>query len=176
MVILILLILSSVLSVILIHFIPFGLEIRQKKLISVAAPVIGSLGIAFSFIATPWQSMLVIILLAASAGYGMITRVTETGIEEGRPRVAETGDLSKLDVDNHLQKTVNQGENIDLNEIPVSNTLNSKQEEIHIAEDISFLEVRNNQTFELSDLEVIPVLNFEGSKDEEIIAYDSKTS
>lgn len=175
MVILILLILSSVLSVILIHFIPFGLEIRQKKLISVAVPVIGSLGIAFSFIATPWQSMLVIILLAASAGYGMITRATDIpGIEEGSTRVMDEGDLSKLDVNNHLQKTGEQADNIDLNEIPISNTLNSK--EIHIAEDISFLEVRNNTKFELNDLEVIPVLNFEVPKDEEIIAYDSKTS
>ncbi|UYZ20937.1 hypothetical protein [Mesobacillus jeotgali] len=175
MVILIFLILSSVLSVILIHFIPFGLEIRQKKLISVAVPVIGSLGIAFSFIATPWQSMLVIILLAASAGYGIITRATGIPrIEERTPRVMDSVDLSKSEVDNHLQETGDQAENIDLNEIPVSNTLNSK--EIHIAEDISFLEVRNNTKFELTDIEVIPVLNFEGPKDEEIIAYDSKTS
>jgi len=175
MVILILLILSSVLSVILIHFIPFGLENRQKKLISIAAPVIGSLGMAFSFIATPWQSMLVITLLAASVGYGMITRWTEIpDIEEGRPGAMGSGDLSKSEVDNHLQETGDHAENFDLNEIPVSNTLNSK--EIHIAEDISFLEVRNNTKFELNDLEVIPVLNFEGPKDEEIIAYDSKTS
>ena len=168
MISLILLFLSAVLSVVLIIFIPFDLENRQKKLISVAAPVIGSLGLAFSFIASLWQSVLVMVLLAASVGYAMISRATENFETE------RTGYVSEMDVHPCLPTSVDQDENNNpsLNKISFSNVVSSKEEEIRIVEDISFLEARNNREFE-----VIPVLNFEAPKEEvDDAAYETQPS
>lgn len=170
MIFLILLILSAVLSVLLINYIPFGLEKRQKKLISLAAPIISCIGLAFNVIAAPWQSGLVMILLAGSVSYVLITRATEIPGIVDNP--VDAGYLPS-DGKDHLQKPNDQVEDRDLNEIQISRT---NQEETQLAEDISFLEVRNNEEFEWSQLEVIPVLNFEGSKDQEKVAYDSQPS
>lgn len=180
MISLLLLFLSTVLSAVLIYIIPFGLEKRQKKLIAVTAPAVGSLGLAFSLIVSPWQSLLVMVLMAVSTGYLITSRTKATLESEGAiSRVMDTGILSEFDVRHDLPKSIDNDENIDsaLKEIPFSNAVPSIEEEIRMAEDISFLEARNNQEFELSELEVIPVLNFEAPKDEvDDAAYETRSS
>ncbi|ESU30780.1 hypothetical protein G3A_20360 [Bacillus sp. 17376] len=169
MISLLLLFLSTVLSASLIFAIPFGLEKRQKKLIAVTAPAVGSLGLAFSLIVPHWQSLLVMVLMAVLAGCVIISRTTATLESDGAiSRVMDTGDLSEFDIYHDLPKSIDEHENIDsaLKEISLSNAVSSKEEDIRIAEDISFLEPRNNQEFELSELEIIPVLNLEALKEE----------
>lgn len=163
MISLLLLFLSGVLSVVLINIIPFGLGKIQKKVISITAPVIGSLGLAFSLIASTWQSVLVMSLLAVSAGYVLISRTTENlEFEEAISRGIDTGYLPKAGVHHELPKSVDQDDKPSLKEVPYSNVVSPAKQ----AEDISFLELRNNSEFEMSELEVIPLLNFEGTKEE----------
>lgn len=176
MISLLLIILSAVLSAVLINIIPFGLEKRQKKVISIIAPVIGSLGLALSLIASPWESVLVMLLLAISAGYVLISRRTENLESVGAiSKVMDTDYLSKMDIQHDLPKSADQDDSSA--EVPYSNAVSPAQQEIRMAEDISFLEVRINPEFEMSELEVIPVLNFEGTKEEmDDVTYDTLTS
>lgn len=180
MISLLLLFLSTVLSAGLIFIIPFGLEKRQKKEIVVTAPVVGSLGLAFSLIVSPWQSLLVMVLIAVSAGYVITSRTTVNLESVGSiSRVMDTGDLTKLDVHQDLQKSMEKDENFDpaLNERHLEKAVSSKEEEIRMIEDTSFLETRNNREFELSELEVIPMLNFESPKEEvDDAAYETQPS
>ncbi|GAM12072.1 hypothetical protein SAMD00020551_0191 [Mesobacillus selenatarsenatis SF-1] len=120
------------------------------------------------------------VLLGFSAGYVIISRATANlESEETISRVMDSGDLSKLDDHHVLPKSIDKDENFNLalNERHLEKAVSSKEEEIRMIEDISFLEARNDREFELEKLEAIPVLNFEAPKEEvDDAAYENQHS
>lgn len=175
---LILLIISAVLSIVFINFIPMGLKKKEKAIISAAVPCISSLGLLFSLYAAIWQAVLIMALLAVSVGYVIVTRSADKDIEKFDPYTrnqVENVKQGSLESEKTLAHK-EQVSAIEEREIPLVNTslanaIPFNQDNRTIEDDISFLEERSkdkqDDEFGLEQLDVIPVLNFEEFKVEE---------
>jgi hypothetical protein len=177
MISLLLLFISAVIAMVFINIIPMGLKKTEKIIISVGAPFIGSLGLLFSIFAAVWQSVLIMLLLAAALGYIIVTLTKIEGKESlfNGPLDQEINvKVSKNEPENPfalIQKDRAPTETSILPSVHVTlpNAIPFKQDVLNIEDDISFLDARNNQIqheeLELDELNVIPVINFEDLND-----------
>jgi hypothetical protein len=170
---LLLLFISAVLAIVFINIIPMGLKKKEKIIISIGAPFIGSLGLLFSLAAALWQSVLIMTLLAAGLGYVIVTRTMIEGKESffNEPLNREKNvKVSKIEGESPFAVIQKDQVSMETSILPsvhaaLPNVIPSKQEILNIEDDISFLDDRNNQIqhkeLEFAELNVIPVINFE---------------
>lgn len=165
---LLLLLISAVLAIVFINIIPLGLNRKEKNIVAGSSFLIGTFGMTFSLIAAPWQAVLIMLLLASSVGYIMVSRSAGISPVKGTIRVNEN--LSRNPFESgKTQETTTQQENmiltpageISLNAFPNNQVLDFE-------EDISFLEERNKiHTDKLpkTDFDDLPVININNNDD-----------
>jgi hypothetical protein len=158
------LLLSIVLTVFFIYVIPLGLAKKEKNLIAVSASLIGSLSLFAYSLASLWQVLLVMVLLATSVGYIIVNRFSSMNSPvplinrlndrslQGKNYIQNSIDMSSLQEDEALHDEFDQPF------IEVSSVTNVfpsedvKEFDFLEEEDISFLEDRNRM--KTPDLEI----------------------
>ncbi|WP_423407550.1 hypothetical protein AABM38_17560 [Heyndrickxia sp. MSNUG] len=162
---LLLLLISAVLALVWIKYISLGLNRKEKIIVILSSFLIGSFGLVFCLIAPPWQALIIMVLLAFSVGYIMVSRsvgiVTVKGSEQ--LNVNDNLDRNTIESDNSSEIATQQGSLIRSHEDEIVPKVLPNLQVIDLEEDISFLEERNK--LPLTDFDDIPVINFESQKD-----------
>jgi hypothetical protein len=160
--ILLLFFISAVLAIVFIYFIPLRISLKEKNLVTVSTLLIGTFGVILSFIAAAWQAELIMLLLAVTAGYIIVSRSAGKNSAQVTDQLGENAgmDLNPEINGADQQGTFQKGTMI----IPPERKVFPDKQEIELEEDISFLEERNKihiDKLPLTNFDEIPVINFD---------------
>jgi hypothetical protein len=162
---LLLLLISAVLAMVLIKCVPFGLTRKEKIIVTVSSFLIGTFGWIFSLITAPLHALLIMILLAFSVGYSMVSHSVVFAPVKGPVRLMVNDRLSwnSIEIDippetptKESSMSITQADEIVPKVFP-------NHQEMGLEDDISFLEERNK--LPLTDFDDIPIINFDNKKD-----------
>ncbi|MGA9228427.1 MAG: hypothetical protein WB217_18900 [Mesobacillus sp.] len=162
---LLLLLISTILAMVLIKHIPLGLHRKEKIIVTVTSFLIGTFGLIFSFIASPWHALFIMVLLASSVGYIMVSRSVGIAPVKGPARLNVNDRLHRNSIENDIlpEPTTQQSSMIITQVAEIVPKVFPNHQEMDLEEDISFLEERNK--LQLTDLDDIPANNIDNKND-----------
>ncbi|MEH7886774.1 hypothetical protein V7654_20935 [Bacillus sp. JJ1609] len=162
---LLLLLISAVLAMVLIKYIPLGLNRIEKIIVTVSSFLIGTFGLIFSMIAAPWHALLIMVLLASSIGYIMVNLSVGFAPEKGPVRLNVNDRFNRNSIESDLPyETATQQRSMIITQADeIVQKFFPNHQVIDLEEDISFLEERNK--LPLTDFDDIPVINFDTKND-----------
>jgi len=162
---LLLLLISAVLALVSIKYISLGLNRKEKIIVTVSSFLIGIFGLLVGLIAPPWQAVLIMVLLASSVGYIMVSRSVGIVTVKGPVEIHVNARLDRNSIESDTSpeiaaqqrsQTSTQADDI-VPKVPPNHLI------IDSEEDISFLEERKK--LPLTDFDDLPVIHFDHQKD-----------
>ncbi|MEH7442345.1 hypothetical protein V7201_08480 [Bacillus sp. JJ1122] len=159
------LLISAVLALVSIKYISLGLNGKEKIIVTVSSFLIGTFGLVFSLIAPPWQALLIMVLLASSVGYIMVSRSVGIGTVKGpiQLNVNDKLDQNSIVSDASSELASHQRSQISSQADEIVPKVLANHYVTDLEEDISFLEERSK--LPLNEFDDIPVIHFDNQKD-----------